>query len=77
MLFFKTKKIEIKEYEALIRLSGGDARKLLNIFELLVNALDSDEIIITNKLVLDNVQQNMALYDKAGRTALRYYFGVY
>ncbi len=63
---FSTKKIEIEEYEALIRLSGGDARKLLNIFELLVNALDSDQITITNKLVLDNVQQNMALYDKAG-----------
>ncbi|WP_299290000.1 replication-associated recombination protein A [uncultured Mucilaginibacter sp.] len=63
---FSTKKIVIEEYEALIRLSGGDARKLLNIFELLVNALDSDEITITNKLVLDNVQQNMALYDKAG-----------
>lgn len=63
---FGTKKIEIEEYEALIRLSGGDARKLLNIFELLVNALDSNEITISNKLVLDNVQQNMALYDKAG-----------
>ncbi len=63
---FSTKKIVIEEYEALIRLSGGDARKLLNIFELLVNALDSDEVTITNKLVLDNVQQNMALYDKAG-----------
>lgn len=63
---FSTKKIEIEEYEALIRLSGGDARKLLNIFELLVNALDSNEININNKLVLDNVQQNMALYDKAG-----------
>ncbi|MVN21356.1 replication-associated recombination protein A [Mucilaginibacter arboris] len=63
---FSTKKIVVEEYEALIRLSGGDARKLLNIFELLVNALDSEEITITNKLVLDNVQQNMALYDKAG-----------
>ncbi len=63
---FSTKKITIEEYEALIRLSGGDARKLLNIFELLVNALSSDEITVTNKLVLDHVQQNMALYDKAG-----------
>ncbi|MGI4897935.1 MAG: replication-associated recombination protein A [Janthinobacterium lividum] len=63
---FSTKKIVIEEYEALIRLSGGDARKLLNIFELLVNALDSNEITITNKTVLDNVQQNMALYDKTG-----------
>src|SRR6201996_6071900 len=60
------KKITIKEHEALLRLSGGDARKLLNIFELVVNALDSKNIVITNQGVLDNVQQNMALYDKAG-----------
>jgi len=60
------KNIDIKEYEALLRLSGGDARKLLNIFELLVNALPGKKIEITNKVVLDHVQQNMALYDKAG-----------
>jgi putative ATPase len=60
------KKIKIKEYEALIRLSGGDARKLLNIFELLVNAFAGKKITITNDVVLEHVQQNMALYDKAG-----------
>ncbi len=60
------KKITIKEHEALLRLSGGDARKLLNIFELLVNAFDSKNIILTNDVVLEHVQQNMALYDKAG-----------
>jgi len=60
------KKITIKEHEALLRLSGGDGRKLLNIFELLVNAFDTKSIIITNKVVLEHVQQNMALYDKAG-----------
>jgi len=60
------RKITIEEYEALIRLSGGDARKLLNIFELLVNAFDGEKLTITNKLVLEHVQQNMALYDKAG-----------
>ncbi|HWD90212.1 MAG TPA: replication-associated recombination protein A [Mucilaginibacter sp.] len=60
------KKIDIKESEALLRLSGGDARKLLNIFELLVNAFDSKKITITNDMVLEHVQQNMALYDKAG-----------
>jgi putative ATPase len=60
------KNIVIKENEALLRLSGGDARKLLNIFELLVNALNVKKIEITNKVVLDHVQQNMALYDKAG-----------
>jgi putative ATPase len=62
----KEKKIDIKEYEALLRLSGGDARKLLNIFELLVNAFPKGKIVITNDVVLEHVQQNMALYDKAG-----------
>lgn len=63
----KRKKISIKEYEALLRFSGGDARKLLNIFELVVNALDKGgEIEITNDVVMQNVQQNIALYDKAG-----------
>jgi putative ATPase len=60
------KTIDIKEHEALLRLSGGDARKLLNIFELLVNAISGKKIELTNKIVLDHVQQNMALYDKAG-----------
>ncbi len=62
----KHKNIKIHEHEALLRLSGGDARKLLNIFELLINAIDAPEIVVTNQAVLDNVQQNMALYDKAG-----------
>ena len=62
----KQKNIEIKEYEALLRLSGGDARKLLNIFELLVNAFPSKKIVITNEVALQHVQQNMALYDKTG-----------
>ena len=60
------KKITIKEHEALLRLSGGDARKLLNIFELIVNAFDGKSIVITNQMVLNHVQQNMALYDKGG-----------
>jgi putative ATPase len=62
--------IEIKEYEALIRISGGDARKLLNALELVVSS-ESDEsapekIVIDNKKVLDHVQKNLALYDKNG-----------
>ena len=64
--YLNRKKVEIKEHEALLRLSGGDARKLLNVLELVVNGLKSDEQEITNKLVLENVQQNMALYDKTG-----------
>ncbi|MDN3581992.1 replication-associated recombination protein A [Mucilaginibacter flavus] len=62
----KEKNITIKDHEALLRLSGGDARKLLNIFELLVNAFDSPEVVLTDEVVLEHVQQNMALYDKTG-----------
>lgn len=62
----KQKTINLKETEALLRLSGGDGRKLLNIFELLINAESKKEVTITNAYVLENVQQNMALYDKAG-----------
>ena len=62
----KTKKIELKETEALLRLSGGDGRKLLNIFELLVNSETGDKVIITNDLILQKVQKNTVLYDKTG-----------
>ncbi|EPR73071.1 ATPase, AAA family [Winogradskyella psychrotolerans RS-3] len=58
--------IELKETEALLRLSGGDARKLLNIFELLVASFEGDQIIITNDLVTKQVQSKAARYDKAG-----------
>ncbi len=61
----RTKEIKLSETEALLRLSGGDARKLLNIFELLVNSV-SGPVEITNKLVLDTIQQNTVLYDKTG-----------
>lgn len=60
------KNIELKETEALIRLSGGDGRKLLNIFELLVNSANNKKVVITNDFVLTHIQQNMALYDKTG-----------
>ncbi|WP_435255329.1 replication-associated recombination protein A [Tenacibaculum sp. A30] len=58
------KKINLKETDALLQVSGGDARKLLNIFELLVAA--EDEIDITNKLVLEKIQKNTVRYDKTG-----------
>jgi putative ATPase len=64
--YLKDRKINIKEYEALLRLSGGDARKLLNVLELVVNAAGKQDISITNELVMKHVQQNMAIYDKAG-----------
>jgi putative ATPase len=60
------KKIKIKESEALLRLSGGDGRRLLNIFELVVNASPEGQIVITNDKVLELVQQNTVLYDKTG-----------
>ncbi|NAS32324.1 AAA family ATPase [Flavobacteriaceae bacterium R38] len=60
------KKINLKESEALLRLSGGDGRKLLNIFELLINSENKDEITITNDMVLQKVQKNTVLYDKTG-----------
>ena len=62
----KKKKIKIEEYEALLRLSGGDARKLLNTFELVIHSISTPEIVITNELVMQSVQQNLALYDKNG-----------
>ena len=65
-VILKEKKIHLKETEALLRLSGGDGRKLLNIFELVVNASTEDEISITNEKVLGLVQQNTVLYDKTG-----------
>jgi putative ATPase len=64
--FLQTKNIALTETEALIRLSGGDGRKLLNIFELVVNASETDEIEITNEKVFKLVQQNTVLYDKTG-----------
>jgi len=65
-VFLKEKNIELKETEALLRLSGGDGRKLLNIFDLVVNASNDEKIIITNDSVLKLVQQNTVLYDKTG-----------
>lgn len=60
------KNISIKETEALIRISGGDARKLLNVFELVVNSQTDDKITVTNDLVYSQVQANPARYDKTG-----------
>ncbi|CAM3391877.1 Replication-associated recombination protein A [Flavobacterium longum] len=64
--YLKTRKIKLKETEALLRLSGGDGRKLLNIFELVVNASEGDKVEITNERVMRLAQQNTVLYDKTG-----------
>jgi len=62
-------KIRVDEYEALTRISGGDARKLYNALELTVSLeaeKGSEEIVITDEMVLSHVQQNLAMYDKNG-----------
>ena len=60
------KKITLEETDALLRLSGGDARKLLNILELVILSENKEEVIVTNELVLQKVQKNTVHYDKAG-----------
>ncbi len=66
--YLKKKNIEIAETAALLRLSGGDARRLLNVFELVVDALPETEgkCTVTDEQTLSIVQQNPVLYDKAG-----------
>ena len=64
--FLSKKRIKLKETEALMRLSGGDARKLLNILELVVLSESSDTVTLTNDMVLNKVQNNTVLYDKTG-----------
>jgi putative ATPase len=68
--YLKTKDIQLKETEALLRLSGGDGRKLLNVFELVINATDTSTgsalIEITNERVMQMAQKNTVLYDKTG-----------
>lgn len=62
----RKKKITLRETEALIKLSGGDARKLLNNFELVVNSIGGDKVEVTNDKVQQHVQKNLAMYDKSG-----------
>ena len=64
--YLKTKNIVVVEDEALLRFSGGDARKLLNVLELIINSEENEPITITNEMVIDRLQNNMALYDKNG-----------
>lgn len=62
----KYKKIKLQETDAMLRFSGGDARKLLNILELVVEADSDDEIVITDEKVIERLQQNPVAYDKDG-----------
>lgn len=65
-MILKERHIELKETEALLRYSGGDARKLLNILDLLVNATPSGPVVIDNNTVSERLQQNPQAYDKDG-----------
>ena len=62
----KKRKVEIKDTTALLRFSGGDARKLLNILELVIDANENDTVVITDAIVTDRLQENPAAYDKGG-----------
>lgn len=64
--WLKAQHVKVQEWEALLRLSGGDGRRLLNLLELIVTSLTGDEKIITDAAVQDIVQRKMALYDKTG-----------
>lgn len=66
-LYLATKSITLQETAALLRISGGDARKLLNVFEIIVGTFqDQKQIEITDEVVLNNAQQSLAKYDKDG-----------
>ena len=65
-VILKTKHIEFRETDAMLRYSGGDARKLLNILELVVEADGTDQVVITDALVAERLQQNPLAYNKSG-----------
>ncbi len=62
----RTRHIELRETDAILRYSGGDARKLLNILELVVEAAGTDTVVITDTMVTERLQQNPLAYDKDG-----------
>jgi len=65
--FLKTKNIILQETNSLLAISGGDARKLLNVFEIIIGTFQQQkEIVITNKIVEESAQQSLARYDKDG-----------
>ncbi|HLP04921.1 MAG TPA: replication-associated recombination protein A [Paludibacter sp.] len=62
----KNRDVELRETESLLRFSGGDARKLLNIIELVVNSEPTGKVVFTNDIVTERLQQNPSAYDKGG-----------
>ena len=65
-ILLRQKNIKVEEHEALLRYSGGDARKLYNLLELVIISDESDPVEINNEKVLEKLQENIALYDKGG-----------
>jgi putative ATPase len=65
-IILKEKNIKIDEHEALLRFSGGDARKLYNVLEIVANSSEKSEIVITNEYVTNILQEKIAIYDKNG-----------
>ncbi|MEX2513779.1 MAG: replication-associated recombination protein A [Cyclobacteriaceae bacterium] len=64
--FLKKKKVELKETDALLRISGGDGRRLLNLLEIVIDSTIEEPILIHNELVMEVAQRKVALYDKSG-----------
>ncbi len=62
----KKRDVEIKEHQALFQLSGGDARKVLNLLELVIDSVDQAKVVITDELVTSVAQKKIAIYDKSG-----------
>jgi len=62
----KKKNIQLKETDALLRISGGDGRKLLNLLEITIDGIDESPCVITNDKVMEIAQQRIAIYDKSG-----------
>lgn len=65
-VYLKTRNITVRDTDALLRYSGGDARKLLNTLELVVESDSAEEVVITNEVVTERLQQNPLAYDKGG-----------
>jgi putative ATPase len=65
-IVLKKKKVVLKETDALLRISGGDGRKLLNLLEIVIDSFKEEEIVIENDMVMKVAQQKVALYDKSG-----------
>ena len=73
----KERQIELKETTAMLRYSGGDARKLLNILDLVVQSETADPVVITDEMVTERLQQNPLAYDKDGEMHLRHHLRLY